>query len=164
MIYPRACITHDMLKRYPRQLLGAFVAATLLLAGVRAWSIYATMPAPGPSSTTSAPYVGTITANLGTRSDLYGSKWQGIELLERFNGNPNTARFVISANDGRGERLELVVDRSSDTLERKHWTTAGSGTSEVWKGNLKERLQQASSGDGFNYGSGTARGPLLSSI
>jgi len=151
--------------RFPLLLLGGLLGLSVLVAivalNVPASSSYLSYP----NYTTSSPSaVGTVTSNLGTRADLYGSKWQAIELLKLFNANPNTARIVITASSNTGERLELIVDRSADTLERKHWDADGTGTSSLWKGSLQSRLQEAITGDGFNYGSGSTRGPNFRSI
>lgn len=105
-----------------------------------------------------------MTSSLGTRSNLYGSDWQGQELQTLLSSNPYTSRFVMTANNGSGERLELIADRNANTLERKHWDANGHGKSEIWKGDLMERLHQAASGSGFNYGSGSTRLPIETSL
>ena len=114
-----------------------------------------------PKSDTSTD---TVSKVLGTRPDVYGSEWQGRELQTMIASNPGSQRFVLSASDTKGERVEVTADLAANTLERKHWHADGHGTTDFWIGSVAERLQNASDGDGFNYGSTVLRLPKSSSF
>ena len=91
----------------------------------------------------------TLTFDLGTRSDSYGSTWQATELLSRIQQNPNATVIVITARDTSSDQLSVTADLRADRLIRRHVGPSGTST-QVWDGYLIDRIKSAAGGGSLN--------------